>query len=574
MVCQIYKSSLLKMDLSHNQQKRNPPTNQQQQLSSKIKQIRLPKSLRYTPPSLSFKRQESCSSSETSVANDGDAGEDYHFVEESHSVQVLTGLNHNRLAARFCDVTLCVEEEEFPCHRIVLASFSPYFKAMFSSELAESRQERVALNGVEAEMIKQLIEYAYTSEITITKSTVQALLSAANLLEILPVRDACCDFMLKNMDITNCLGINIFAESHACFDMQERAKNFALRYFPEVSQQDEFVHLPAIKLIELIESDHLEVDSEETVFNAVVMWYKYNLERSEGFDKILENVRLPLLSPYFLYDQVDTLLAIRTCSRCKELVEEAKTYHLLPDRRTELRSPRTRFRKSSGIAEVIVAVGGEDDKVVLRSVESFDPQTLQWRTLACLPFAISKHGLVVSGNNALYMAGGEFPDGSASRNMFKYDPVLDQWQEMASMNMPRSELGLALLDGYIYAVGGWEGSYRIDSVERYDLKTNTWTFVSPMQLALTSPAVVANRGRLYVTGGAILEDGDGIEMVQKYNPKLDKWTEVASMLIARSGAAACALNNLIYVIGGWHASTENTNKVECYSTFKYIISRR
>lgn len=47
--------------------------------------------------------------------------------------------------------------------------------------------------------------------------------------------------------------------------------------------------------------------------------------------------------------------------------------------------------------EVIVAVGGEDDKVVLRSVETFDPNTLTWKPLACLPFAISKHGIVSAG---------------------------------------------------------------------------------------------------------------------------------------------------------------------------------
>lgn len=51
----------------------------------------------------------------------------------------------------------------------------------------------------------------------------------------------------------------------------------------------------------------------------------------------------------------------------------------------------------AGTMEVIIAVGGEDDKVVLRSVESFDPLTHHWKTLACLPFAVSKHGLVVTG---------------------------------------------------------------------------------------------------------------------------------------------------------------------------------
>jgi hypothetical protein len=96
---------------------------------------------------------------------------------------------------------------------------------------------------------------------------------------------------------------------------------------------------------------------------------------------------------------------------------------------------------SSSPCQVIVAVGGEDDKVVLRSVECFNPATLTWKTLACLPYAISKHGLVISGGNVLYLAGGEFPDGSASRAMWRYDPVLDHWQEMAQMQEPRSELG-------------------------------------------------------------------------------------------------------------------------------------
>ena len=61
-----------------------------------------------------------------------------------------------------------------------------------------------------------------------------------------------------------------------------------------------------------------------------------------------------------------------------------------------------------------------------------------------------------------------------------------------------------------------------------------------------------------MTGGAILEDGDGIELVQKLDidNKTGNWTGVAGMLIPRSGSAACALNGFIY------ASTENNNKMK------------
>lgn len=59
----------------------------------------------------------------------------------------------------------------------------------------------------------------------------------------------------------------------------------------------------------------------------------------------------------------------------------------------------------------------------------------------------------------------------------------------------RSELGLALLDGFIYAVGGWEGSAKLESVERYETNANVWSYVAPMKLAVTSPAVVALEGK-------------------------------------------------------------------------------
>ena len=50
-------------------------------------------------------------------------------------------------------------------------------------------------------------------------------------------------------------------------------------------------------------------------------------------------------------------------------------------------------------------------------------------------------------------------------------------------------------------------------------------------------------------GGAILEDGDGIDLVQCYNPRVDSWTTKPSMLIPRSGSGACVLDGLIYIIG-------------------------
>ncbi|XP_047111182.1 kelch-like protein 12 [Schistocerca piceifrons] len=512
-------------------------------------------------------RKPSSDSDSTSTADnsDGPGADEYKFVETSHSQEVLLGLNDLRNEGYFCDVSLSVDGVKFPAHRNVLASFSPYFKAMFTTTLAESKQSVVVVNGVEPSTMALLLDYAYTSSVTVTRNNVQSLLAAANLLQVLPVRDAACQYLESHMDTTNCVGIHCFAETHACTELQEKAYNYTLKNFREVSRSEEFLNLSAAKLVEFVSSDNLEVEGEDTVFQAIMRWFNHSPElRRQEFHKVLEHVRLPLLSPYFLHDCVESQPVVRQSPECRALVEEAKMFHLLPDRRSELQTPRTRHRSCAGTVQVIVAVGGEDDKVVLRSVECYNPASHEWRTLACLPFAVSKHGLVASGKNTLYLAGGEFPDGNASRSVWRYDPILDHWQEMAPMLVPRSELGLAMLDGCVYAVGGWEGSFRLDSVERYDPESNSWQMIAPMKMAVTSPAVVAHEGMLYVTGGAVLEDGDGIELVQRYDPRTNTWTELAPMLIPRSGSAACVLDGHIYVVGGWHASTENTNKVERY----------
>uniref|UniRef100_A0A8P4G943 BACK domain-containing protein n=1 Tax=Dicentrarchus labrax TaxID=13489 RepID=A0A8P4G943_DICLA len=437
-------------------------------------------------------------------------------------------------------------------------------QAMFSTDLIESKQERVAINGVEPQMIGMLVSYAYTSEVYISKANVQALLAAANLLDVMAVREACCRFMERQMDEMNCVGIHCFAEAHSCKVLEKRSMDYILEHFNSVHQQEEFLSLCVDKLTEILASDFLNVPKEEMVFEAAMLWLNKCLSRKQSFEKVLEHIRLPLISPYYLHDVIESLDVVKENQGCQRLISEAKDYLLLKDRRGELYCPRARPRRSTGTAEVIVTVGGEDDKVVLRSVESFDPVTNQWKNLACLPFAVSKHGLVVS-DSTLYLAGGEFPDGSASREMWRYDSCFDSWIEMAPMNVARSELGLVMLDGFVYAVGGWEGRSRLDSVECYNPHTNTWQFTDSVKMAVTSPAVVALDGLLYVTGGAVLEDGDGTDLAQVYNPKTSVWTEVAPMQIARSGSAACTLKGKLYVIGGWHASTENTDKVECYN---------
>ena len=66
-------------------------------------------------------------------------------------------------------------------------------------------------------------------------------------------------------------------------------------------------------------------------------------------------MRLPLLSPKFLVGTVGSDLLIKSDEACRDLVDEAKNYLLLPQERPLMQGPRTRPRKPVRRGEVLFA---------------------------------------------------------------------------------------------------------------------------------------------------------------------------------------------------------------------------
>lgn len=105
-------------------------------------------------------------------------------------------------------------------------------------------------------------------------------------------------------------------------------------------------------------------------------------------------------------------------------------------------------------------------------------------------------------------------------------------------------LGVGVLDGILYAVGGHDGPLVRKSVEAFDPATHTWTTVSDMALCRRNAGVVAMNGLLYVVGG---DDGtSNLSSVEVYNPKTDSWTMLPSCMgIGRSYAGVAIIDKPI-----------------------------
>jgi len=131
----------------------------------------------------------------------------------------------------------------------------------------------------------------------------------------------------------------------------------------------------------------------------------------------------------------------------------------------------------------------------------------------------------------------------------------DSWTTVEPMPTARSGLGVAVVDGKIYAIGGQNGEGVLNITEEYDPITNDWTTKTSMPTARSDFGIAVYQDKIYVIGGTI---GSGIAWgeslltgaTEVYDPATDTWTTKTSMPTPRQGLEANVVSDKIYLIGG------------------------
>ncbi|NXM36138.1 KLH18 protein, partial [Oxyruncus cristatus] len=446
-----------------------------------------------------------------------------------------------RRQGKLCDVTLKVGDHKFSAHRIVLAASIPYFHAMFTNDMMECKQEEIVMQGMDPSALEALINFAYNGHLAIDQQNVQSLLMGASFLQLQNIKDACCTF-LRESPVQPGTFAGIQGQPQLLFHPSDILPALLSLLFPGC--------IPRTAWAKTQNSNFALLSPE--VFEAALAWIRYDREQREPFlPELLSKIRLPLCRPQFLTDRVQQDDLVRCCHKCRDLVDEAKDYHLMPERRPHLPAFKTRPRCCTSIAGLIYAVGGLNSAGdSLNVVEVFDPIANRWEKCQPMTTARSRVGVAVV-NGLLYAIGGY--DGQLRLSTVEvYNPETDSWSKVESMNSKRSAMGTVVLDGQIYVCGGYDGNSSLNSVESYSPETNKWTAVTPMSSNRSAAGVTVFEGRIYVSGGH-----DGLQIfnsVEYYNPHTSSWHAVANMLNKRCRHGAAALGSRMFVCGGYDGS--------------------
>lgn len=474
---------------------------------------------------------------------------------------------------------------------LFVPDFLPFrCRAMFTSGVRESEQSSVQLHAIKPDALSTILTYIYTGKVEVNVETAQDVLMAANLMNMTQVIDACADYMTFKMTPENCVDLHQFAVYHSYQSLSTRSKEYLMTHFIELQEMDKICSLDFESFFECVSSDELNVEDEETVFEVVIDWIRYDFEnRKRHMAKLLQEIRLPLIPDDYFRENVESCALIVNDPFSRSILTTFKIYKLqasaIDSSASFLESVQlaeefqfnNRMRLGMHKKQLIVFSGGAD-KRENRSLTAYDPITkknysgIKHHPTFDFKFKIDHYELITL-DNSIYFLGGIFYEdyhfdvgGTALEDVLMFDWKSTSWVNRPPMPTARCCFSVCSYENTIFAIGGkafYPTGLPLEKIEKYDTEEGSWESVADVPIKICKHSSAVHEDAIFVFGG-IDEDEEHLDTVFRYEIPTDTWTLVRTeMRRPRAECISLPYNSKIYVLGG-ASKHENNVTLDIY----------
>jgi N-acetylneuraminic acid mutarotase len=215
------------------------------------------------------------------------------------------------------------------------------------------------------------------------------------------------------------------------------------------------------------------------------------------------------------------------------------------------------MRKSAALLLILVFLTASSIMVAKPAFSSVDAAQDTWAVKAPMRQARAGLGVAVV-NGKIYAIGGFVENGVVTGTNEEYNPATNTWTYKKPMPTSRSYFATAVYQNKIYCIS--EGVNEV-----YNTATDTWETKTPMPTARTGLQANVVNGKIYLIGGYVSAyyttynfSSSFLTLNEVYDPANDSWTTKALMPTAASNYASAVVDNKIYIIGGLLKSEEYT----------------
>ena len=233
------------------------------------------------------------------------------------------------------------------------------------------------------------------------------------------------------------------------------------------------------------------------------------------------------------------------------------------------------------------------------SLADFESAPAAWEDLTSPTYSYpgvtgTQGGMMAAFNGLVWVMGGRLFDGAVNKalfssDVFAYDPSTSQFSTKASLNLGRQYFRTAVLDGFLYVLGGaghGGTDMRTDTAEMYDPSKDQWTYIA--DIPSSDPGViegfgcVAYSGRIYIYAGQDATNSAWpnyyySRSIHFYSPDSNTWTTLAathnvpSDIVALTGFGYAVSGSQMYLFGGRYGAPGTGDTTWNYVTWYYDI---
>jgi BTB/POZ domain-containing protein 9 len=227
---------------------------------------------------------------------------DSHHLATLGVVEHVTLLSDNIGALfmqdSYSDLTLVVDGQQFPAHKVVLAARSEYFRALLFGGLRESHLEcnTVELKDTPAVGFHHLLKYIYTGKINLSELKEEILLEVlglANQYGFVELQSAMSEYLQAILNNQNVCLIFDIASMYGLQALCETCCQYMDHNAADILHTEGFLTLSPTALHDLTSRDSFcapEID----IFRAIQLWAERNSDQ-QLMQSVMSSVRLPLI---------------------------------------------------------------------------------------------------------------------------------------------------------------------------------------------------------------------------------------------------------------------------------------